>query len=69
MKNEKRYDMMNFNSRTRHKIAFQSFILVLVLIGLNGYVKAGYGVWASPLLEAFILVWIPGHVLCSNVDC
>ena len=57
MKNA-RYD--EFQLATRHKIAFQSFILVLVIIGLNGYVKAGYGIWASPLLEAFILVWIPG---------
>jgi hypothetical protein len=57
MKNA-RYD--EFQLATRHKIAFQSFILVLVLIGINGYVKAGYGIWASPLREAFILVWIPG---------
>ncbi|WP_210470983.1 hypothetical protein [Sporosarcina sp. 6E9] len=57
MKNA-RYD--EFQIATRHKIAFQSFILVMILIGLNGYIKEGYGVWASPLLEAFIMVWIPG---------
>lgn len=57
MKNA-RYD--EFQIANRHKIAFQSFILVLVLIGINGHVKAGYGIWASPYLEAFILVWIPG---------
>ncbi|QUW20304.1 hypothetical protein JSQ81_10500 [Sporosarcina sp. Marseille-Q4063] len=56
MKNA-RYD--EFQLATRHKIAFQSFILVLILIGVNGYVKAGYGIWASPFLESFILVWIP----------
>jgi hypothetical protein len=57
MKNA-RYD--EFQIATRHKIAFQSFILVMILIGLNGYIKEGYGTWASPLLEAFIMVWIPG---------
>jgi hypothetical protein len=57
MKNA-RYD--EFQIATRHKIAFQSFILVMILIGLNGYIKVGYGTWASPFLEAFIMVWIPG---------
>ena len=57
MKNA-RYD--EFQIANRHRIAFQSFILVLILIGVNGYVKAGYGVWATPLLESFILVSIPG---------
>ena len=57
MKNA-RYD--EFQIANRHRIAFQSFILVLILIGINSYVKESYGVWASPLLEAFILVSIPG---------
>ncbi|WP_172370603.1 hypothetical protein [Sporosarcina jiandibaonis] len=53
-----RYD--EFQISNRHRIGFQSFILAMILIGLNGYIKAGYGIWASPLLEAFIMVWIPG---------
>jgi hypothetical protein len=57
MKN-KRYD--EFQIANRHKIAFQTLILTMILIGLNGYIKEGYGTWASPLLEAFIMVWIPG---------
>jgi hypothetical protein len=54
----KRYD--EFQIANRHKIAFQTLILTMILIGLNGYIKEGYGTWASPFLEAFIMVWIPG---------
>lgn len=57
MKNA-RYD--EFQLANRHRIAFQTLILVMVLIGINGYFKASYGIWASPMLEAFVLVWLPG---------
>ena len=54
----KRYD--EFQIANRHKIAFQSLILTMILIGLNGYVKARLWNWTSHYLESFILVWIPG---------
>ncbi|MCZ2259308.1 hypothetical protein [Sporosarcina sp. G11-34] len=53
-----RYD--EFQLANRHRVGFQTLILVMSLIGLNGYFKASYGIWASPLLESFVLVWIPG---------
>lgn len=44
----------------RHKIAYQTLILLLGLIFVNGYVKSSYGVWAEPYVESLVLVLVPG---------
>lgn len=53
-----KYD--EFQLAKRHKIAFQTLILVFVVIGINGYVKSSYGIWADPYLESYLLIMVPG---------
>lgn len=53
-----KYD--EFRLAKRHKIAYQTLIMLFVMVGLNGYVKSNYGVWAEPFVEALVLIYIPG---------
>lgn len=53
-----RYD--EYQLKNRHQLAFQTLILIFVLVMTNGLLKESYGVWAPPLLEALILIFIPG---------
>ena len=50
----------------RHKIAYQTLIMLLVLVWINGYVKSSYGVWAEPYLESLVLIYIPGFYFASK---
>lgn len=43
---------------TRQKVAFQTLMLTLALIFLNGLIKEQY-IWASPMIESLILICIP----------
>ena len=49
-----KYD--EFQLAKRHKIAYQTLIMLLVLVWINGYVKGSYGVWAEPYLESLVLI-------------
>lgn len=53
-----KYD--EFQLAKRHKIGYQSFILMCIIILVNGYVKSRYGVWADPFLESLVLMFLPG---------
>lgn len=53
-----RYD--EYQLKNRHRIAFQTMVLMMALIWINGFFKNSYGVWAPPLLEALVLLYIPG---------
>jgi len=53
----KRYD--EFQVANRHKIAFQTLIMLMIIILINGYFKEGYGIWARPMLEMYVLIFIP----------
>lgn len=52
-----RYD--EFQLANRHRIAFQTMGIMLALIFVNGLYKDSYGIWASPILEAAVLINIP----------
>ena len=52
-----RYD--EFQLANRHRIAFQTLIIVMALLMINGYIKNFYGVWAPALLEMLVLMYIP----------
>lgn len=56
MKNA-RYD--EFQLASRHRIAFQTLVITFLMIMINGYVKSFYGVWAEPLLEMLVMIFIP----------
>lgn len=53
----RRYD--KFQLANRHRIAFQTLGVTLLMIMINGYVKFFYAVWAEPLLEALVMIYIP----------
>lgn len=53
-----KYD--EFQLAKRHKIAYQTLILLFAVVWLNGYVKSIYGVWAEPILESLVLMVVPG---------
>lgn len=48
-----------FQLANRHRIAFQSFGIAIAAIMISGYVKQFYGVWAEPLLEMLVMIYIP----------
>ena len=53
---EKRFD--EFQVAKRHRYGYYAFILMMVLIVMNGVVKMNY-VWADPLMETLVLMYIP----------
>lgn len=53
-----KYD--EFQLANRHRIAFHTMILVMVLVWSNGFFKESYGTWASPQIEALVLLYLPG---------
>lgn len=53
-----RYD--EYQLKNRHRIAFQTMVLLLALVMLNGLLKERYGIWAPPNLESIVLIYIPG---------
>lgn len=53
-----KYD--EFQQLKRHKIAYQTLIMLCILIFINGFVKESYGIWAEPFLESILLMIIPG---------
>lgn len=59
-----KYD--EFQLAKRHKIAYQTLIILLVMVGLNGYVKSNYGVWAEPYLESMVLIFVPGFYFAGR---
>ena len=59
-----KYD--EFQLAKRHKIAYQTLIMLLVLVWINGYVKSSYGVWAEPYLESLVLIYIPGFYFAGR---
>jgi hypothetical protein len=56
MKND-RYDEYQLNNRNR--IAFETLMIITLLILINGFVKMTY-IWAEPLMETLVLLYIPG---------
>lgn len=61
-----RYD--EFQLANRHGIAFQSLIIAMAVIMISGYIKYFYGIWAPPLLEMLVLVFIPGmHFMIMSI--
>ena len=59
-----KYD--GFQLAKRHKIAYQTLIMLLALVWINGYVKSSYGVWAEPYLESLVLIYIPGFYFAGR---
>lgn len=55
MKND-RYDEYQVNNR--NKIAFETLIIITLLVFINGFVKMTY-IWAEPLMESLVLLYIP----------
>lgn len=45
---------------TRHKIAFHTLVITFLVIMIGGFVKDLYGIWAEPMLEMFVMIFIPG---------
>ena len=60
-----RYD--EFQLAKRHKIAYQTLIMLLVLVWINGYVKSSYGVWAEPYLESLVIMLVPGFYFAGRL--
>lgn len=48
-----------FQLANRHRIAFQTLFIAIALIGVNGFIKENYLVWAPPYLESLVLIYIP----------
>lgn len=55
-----------FQLAKRHKIAYQTLILLFAMVWINGYVKSGNGVWAVPYLESLVLIYVPGFYFASS---
>lgn len=53
----KRYD--EFQTAKRNKIAMHTLILLFIMVWLNGFFKLSYGEWAPPMLEMYVLIFIP----------
>lgn len=53
----KKYDELQLLNR--YKIGFQAMIIFAVLVLLNGLIKEHVTVWATPLTEAFIIIYVP----------
>jgi len=52
----------NYDERqllNRYRIGYQAMILMLFLVGINGMIKEFYYVWAPPLIEANVIIYIP----------
>lgn len=54
----RRYD--EYQLKNRNRIAFQTMIILLILVMLNGFIKDSYGIWAPPIIESLVLIFIPG---------
>lgn len=48
-----------FQLANRHRIAFQTLMITFLMIMINGYIKFFYGIWAEPMLEMFVMIFIP----------
>lgn len=59
-----KYD--EFQLAKRHRIAYQTLIMLIIMVLINGYVKSSYGVWAEPYLESLVLIYIPGYYFASR---
>lgn len=53
-----KYD--EFQLTKRHKIAYQTLIILFAMVWISGYVKSSYGIWAEPFLESLIIMAVPG---------
>lgn len=54
---DKPYD--EYQLLKRNRISFQTMILFALLVGINGFIKEYYITWAPPMVEAFVLIYIP----------
>lgn len=46
-----------FQLQKRNKIGYQTMILLVILIMLNGFIKQFY-IWAPPFIESIVLVYL-----------
>lgn len=63
MMKTKGYD--EYQLANRHKIAYQTLIILYIFIWVNGYLKSSYGIFAEPYLESLLLMMIPGFYFAS----
>lgn len=56
-KEDKPYD--EYQLLKRHRIGFQTMIIFASLVAINGFIKEFYIIWAPPMIEALVLLYIP----------
>lgn len=64
MKNEP-YD--EYQMMMRHKIGYQSFFLLVILLVVNAFVGESYK-WASPSMQTFVLIIITTFIFVTRLN-
>lgn len=56
-KEDRPYD--EYQLLKRYRIGFQTMIIFALLVGINGFIKEFYIIWAPPIIEGIVLLYIP----------